>query len=46
MEMELLQVVAAGGDLATVLIFGLLWKMDKRISKVEWHIESNQAEQT
>lgn len=39
MEVEVLKVVAAGGDLATMAFLVLWLRFDKRVSKLEWQQE-------
>lgn len=33
--MSLVELLAAGGDLATIAVFVMLWKFDRRILKLE-----------
>lgn len=39
MESELLQMLSAGGDVGILVLVGLAWKFDKRVSKLEWEHE-------
>lgn len=34
--MGLFEMLAAGGDMATIGIVLILWKIDKRVTKLEW----------
>jgi hypothetical protein len=36
--MELMQILAAGGDLSTMLLVFVAWRFDKRISHLEWNL--------
>lgn len=39
MEMEIFKILAAGGDLAGVAFLLFAWRMDKRVTKLEWQRE-------
>lgn len=38
MELELLKVLGAGGDVATVALVIFLWRYDRRLLKIELHL--------
>jgi len=44
----LFEMLAAGGDMATIGIVLILWKLDKRVTKLEWAGEqvAKQAERS
>lgn len=35
MEMELLKLLSAGGDVATIALVAFLWKLERRVFKLE-----------
>jgi len=37
MELELFQIIGAGGDLALVAIAGAIWRLDRRVYALEVH---------
>ncbi len=39
MESELFSLLAAGGDVGTLVLVALAWKFDKRVSRLEWEHE-------
>lgn len=41
--MEVFQYLSAGGDLATFGIMVGFWRLDKRLSRLEWHHEQKGA---
>lgn len=38
MEFELFRMLAGASDVATVALVYLMWKLDKRLSRVEWEV--------
>ncbi|GFZ83858.1 hypothetical protein GCM10011403_29310 [Pseudohongiella nitratireducens] len=36
MEAELFKLLAGAGDVATVAILLMFWRIDKRVSRLEW----------
>ncbi|KKL73375.1 hypothetical protein LCGC14_2075520 [marine sediment metagenome] len=32
---ELLQMLSAGGDIAMIALFGLMWRLDRRVVRLE-----------
>lgn len=34
--MEIMEIIAAGGDLSTMVLLYVAWRFDKRVSKLEW----------
>lgn len=41
MEAELFKLLSGAGDIATLAIMLMFWRIDKRISRLEWQAESN-----
>lgn len=35
MELQLVQMLSAGGDLATIALFFLMWRFDRRLLMIE-----------
>lgn len=38
MNVDVLELLAAGGDLATLAVCYVLWRLDRRLLKVELHL--------
>jgi len=36
----MIEVLAAGGDVSTMLLLFVAWKFDKRLSHLEWQIKA------
>jgi len=45
MELDVLKLLAGAGDLSTVALVIVLWKFDRRLTKLEWGIEAWQKRQ-
>lgn len=41
--MEAVELLAAGGDVSTMLLLFVAWKFDKRLSRVEWRLDPEQS---
>ena len=44
MEAEIFKVLSAGGDLSTIAIVVFLFKLDKRVLKLEWGSENEKTQ--
>ena len=41
MELKLLEMLSAGGDLATIALVFIMWKFDRRLLKIELKHEAD-----
>lgn len=39
MELKIIEMLSAGGDIATIALFFLMWKFDRRLLKIETKME-------
>lgn len=41
MELQLVQMLSAGGDLATIALFFLMWRFDRRLLMIEFSMKED-----
>lgn len=45
MEAEIFKLLSVGGDVSTMLLVAIFWKLDKRITRLEWQERNLQCNQ-